>query len=554
MLSRKPDPLRWVAQALREQGIDHIAPEDRALLDAPEARDVIAVLDALVSPGHDLSLAHALRCPLFGATDEELMVLSRQARPGGWWAALMQGEWSQEQPALRRAQQLLPRWRAAARQLPPHDWLDRIVAEGQWRERLAAAVADAHRATALAHLDAVLGQALALDGGRYATAYGVVRALKRQPLAVPPQPQPDAVQLLTVHGAKGLEARVVFIADADGAPPRPERCTVLVDWPVESPHPVSCAFLRNESAPPPSLRAAMQAELQARQREELNGLYVAMTRAREQLVFSRIEPHQKTETPSWWQRVAAAGAVEAEPWTPAGMPAPTVPGTVPEPAAAPHLVTVDVLPALSRPVRAPAGPAGQIDGRPAGGEGVAEAAVDQPPDAAAGRPQTSAADLGRAVHRVLERLTAHAAAWQGGRVRADALLRAGETAAREFQVPPGAVHAATQRLLQGEDVARWLDPSGVAWAANEVELVHDGQVLRLDRLVARDTAAGREWWVLDYKLAHRPQEEPALREQMARYLAAVRAIQPGQPVRGAFISGAGQWLPVEAAAPDAGQA
>ena len=43
---------------------------------------------------------------------------------------------------------------------------------------------------------------------------------------------PEAVRLLTVHGAKGLEADVVFVADADPEPRRHETCTLLVDWPV----------------------------------------------------------------------------------------------------------------------------------------------------------------------------------------------------------------------------------------------------------------------------------------------------------------------------------
>ena len=42
----------------------------------------------------------------------------------------------------------------------------------------------------------------------------------------------DAVQLLTVHGAKGLEARCVFVIDADPIEPREAKPGVLIDWPV----------------------------------------------------------------------------------------------------------------------------------------------------------------------------------------------------------------------------------------------------------------------------------------------------------------------------------
>lgn len=54
---------------------------------------------------------------------------------------------------------------------------------------------------------------------------------------------------------------------------------VLVDWPGEEAAPRTFAFLTSESAPPPSAVAAVEAEKQARQREEINSLYFALTRA-----------------------------------------------------------------------------------------------------------------------------------------------------------------------------------------------------------------------------------------------------------------------------------
>jgi ATP-dependent helicase/nuclease subunit A len=50
---------------------------------------------------------------------------------------------------------------------------------------------------------------------------------------------------------------------------------------------------------------------------------------------------------------------------------------------------------------------------------------------------------------------------------------------------------------------------------------------------------GRAWWVLDYKLQHRPEALTAYREQLVRYRDAVQQLQPGELVRSAFITGAG---------------
>ncbi len=99
--------------------------------------------------------------------------------------------------------------------------------------------------------------------------------------------------------------------------------------------------------------------------------------------------------------------------------------------------------------------------------------------------------------------------------------------------------------MSGPPTQPWLDPARLAWAGNEVALHDQGQVLRIDRLVAVYTDAGRQWWVLDYKLQHRPQALEAYRAQMSRYVAAVSALQAGEPVRAAFITGAGEWVPLE---------
>ena len=88
---------------------------------------------------------------------------------------------------------LLRRWHAPRRALPPHDLLDRIVAEGDVpRARRRRGAAEQRRVAALGAIDAVLGQALTLDGARYATPYNFVRALRRRALqvAAPAQPGP----------------------------------------------------------------------------------------------------------------------------------------------------------------------------------------------------------------------------------------------------------------------------------------------------------------------------------------------------------------------------
>jgi ATP-dependent helicase/nuclease subunit A len=490
VLARKRAPLRSLAQALLRRHVPFVAVDDASLVEAPEAQDLVALLDALVSPQHRLSLARALRSPLFDVSDAELLMLARRAVPSGdWWAALLAWEGAGE--AVERARRWLPLWREDARHLPPHDLLDRIVAQGEVRERLAARVPAARRAIALATVDAVLVQALALDGGRYATPYGFVRALRKRTINVPAPDFGSAVRLLTMHGAKGLEADIVFVMDADPERIQTDTATLLVDWPVGESAPRRCAFVYSEKQVPPDLADLAADEQRARDREELNGLYVAMTRARRALIFSATEPLRPGERESWWQRVAPHAKALASPDEAKAQPRPD-----PEP------VVVE----LPRWSGAPAEP-------------VTTVAPDD----------TAPARLGRAVHRVLEWTTG-----AGGELPS---LAAG--AAAEFGAPADEVTRLAGRIVNSPQCAPFFDRTLLLWAGNEVPVALDGEVLRIDRLVCLGPADAPCWWVLDYKLQGQAAHDARVQEQLQRYCRAVAPLAAGATVRAAVITGAG---------------
>ncbi len=519
VLARKNEPLVQLQDALRALGVATDMPEKAALPESPAVQDVVALIDALVSPAHDLSLARALKSPLFGASDAELtrIALAARAQPGVPWFELLQAPALDAQLACRPAADLMlyRRWAAT---LPPHDALQAIYRHRDVRARFAAASPASERERTLAQLDALLGAALDLQGGRYLTAYALVRAFRSRLLApsirAPQAGGGDAVRLLTVHGAKGLEADEVLLLDTQAAPPRAATMGALIDWPGEARAPRQFVFLTHESRPPPSARALMAREQDERAREELNALYVALTRARRTLVLSSITPARNSSSATWWDRLHELA-------TPIEAPPPTLP-----PDAGPPPATL--LEACHRP--------------------LAEAQPAEPtPVESAGEPpaDTENSRIGQAMHWLLERVgvresTAAEHQWPASD-RAAALCRF-----MLDEVQLARARSVARRILDGAGGWAWR-AGEVLQAFDEVPLVHQGEQLRIDRLVLRRGSGGGPdaWWVLDYKSATQPEHDPLLVAQLARYRDAVRLAYPKHLVRAAFLSADGRLLEID---------
>ncbi|MGJ7606712.1 UvrD-helicase domain-containing protein [Variovorax sp. LT1R20] len=502
VLARRRNRLSAMQDALRQRHIPVQQPEKNELHDAPEVQDMVALIDALVSPAHDLSLARALKSPLFSIDDEVLVQLAlrqREQPSSSWFALIQKGEGLPL--VLVEAGVSLKKWQQWLVTLPPHDAIDAIFHDGDVLAKFGAAVPAAMRQSALANLRGLMSASLEIEGARFATPYALVRALRAGGVRAPSVAAPDAVQLLTVHGAKGLEADTVLMLDCDAAPPRAQTMGVLVEWKGSDSAPTRFVFLASEKTPPACAASLLDEEQRARHREELNGLYVATTRARERLVLSSVKPARANEG-SWWARLESACEPTESDEPLVALPAETGVASFSMKRMPPAPVAID-----------------QLSDKKA-----ADATVD-----------ARAAAFGQAMHRLLE--------WAvPGEPLPSAHVRA---AAREFMLDPQQARGAAtlaERIRAGAGAWVW-DDRRVDWHGNEVTLVHEGETLRIDRLVReRDSGA---WWILDYKSAARPERDANLIAQMQRYRVAVQHAYPGATVRVAFLTGQGELVNLE---------
>ena len=299
----------WLAsyeRKLRAARIPYLSSRQGGLLDTLECSDLVALLEFLVTPFADLKLAQVLRSPIFGCSDADLMRLVSPLRSGfrcvrGDMGRVQAGgsacaSWMERSlsPSLQQARSRLQSWQALADRLPVHDLLDRIYFEGEVLARYRSAVPEAMTGAVQANLHAFIELALNMDSGRYpslARFINEVAALRR----APGQESPDegligdggnAVRILTVHGAKGLEAPIVWLLDANTAPRNDGGYRVLLDWPPQAPAPQYFALLSHKAEQARAHERHVNEELEHARRENLNLLYVAMTRARQMFIVS----------------------------------------------------------------------------------------------------------------------------------------------------------------------------------------------------------------------------------------------------------------------------
>ncbi len=542
VLARKRERLGLVQAELTALHIAAQQPEKNELAEMPEVQDIVALLDVLVSPAQDLSMARALKSPVFGASDDDLvqLVLCQRAQhasalamdatatPWPWLQVLQQSQ--DLPPNLAPLGATLTLWKAWVHSLPPHDALSAIYYHGDVLARFGAAAPATQRASVLANLRALLSAALQVDGGRYLTSYVLVRALRAGGNRAPVRADVDAVRLLTIHGAKGLEAPLVLLLDTDGEAIKAQTMGVLVDWPGEASHPQRFVFLANESKPPACVAEVLATEQAARQREELNALYVALTRTQTTLVISSLEPHIANQG-SWWARLQAHS--EDAPWLQ------TPEKCALEIGAEPTTFSLLCLPELTSDTMAKARGALDISG-------IKTVDVDALANAEL---ETDSLDsrIGQAMHRLLEHFRPSPDGLDPEHLVPMALY---QSIAQAFGLEPQEMEQAqamARAIVQGEGSWAW-DPDQLAWQGNEVALVHRGRTLRMDRLVLTRSTSPTEgqWWVLDYKSTSQPQLQSELCEQLLTYRAAVAHSQAGHTVRAAFLTAHGALIELHA--------
>ncbi len=552
VLVRSRTHLATYEEALRARHIPFLSSRRGGLLDTLEAEDVQALLMFLITPFADLALAQVLRTPIFACSNDDLMRLAQQSTPSlmtgeGWGegetqgalpsppAPLPQGErgawWSRLQnlespsPALQHATELLQRWLALADKLPVHDLLDRIYFEGDVLARYSAVLPSEMRAKVTANLHAFMEIALSVDSGRYPSLPRFLQELRELRDSRDDAPDEgklgvagDAVRIYTVHEAKGLEAPIVWLLDANAEKKNKEGNDVLLDWPTHEQRPMHFSLYADQASRGKKRASLFEQDAAQQAREEMNLLYVAMTRAQQALIVSGNskgeDKEEKKKSPSWYDRIAA---VISQPIIPAQAGIQMVEQT-----------SRSETNPLCRPLR---GDVESLDSRLRGNDdrGVVALPAIIPTGKRAAR-NTAQQQRGIWLHALLQHLTDYSPLPIAG----EGLGERGRELQQRLAIPSAEIDLLwqqAQHLLTSPQLDRFFDAQQYRSACNEMPYVNaSGELKRIDRLVEFDG----EVWVLDYKLGD-SEDAARYRAQMLEYCTAMQTVYEGKTVRCALV-------------------
>ncbi len=305
LLRHRDALLESLVRELKALDVPVSGPDRMRLGEQIAAMDLMAFGRFLLLPEDDFNLAVLLKSPLLGLTEDELFALAAR-RKGTLWAEL------QAHPAFARASEFLSEALARADFMPPYelyaDLLGRLDGRRKLLGRLGPDVADP--------IDEFMNLALAYEDEHVPSLEGFLHWLEGGDIEIKREGDPGGpglVRIMTVHGAKGLQAPIVFLPDTVYQPNnalrllwlgKDERGCELLGW---------LPRVGDDEAIASGARAIHKA---LGEDEGRRLLYVALTRAEDRLYICGWRGEKKASANCWYETIRGglAGIASTEPF------------------------------------------------------------------------------------------------------------------------------------------------------------------------------------------------------------------------------------------------
>ncbi|MFT9409546.1 double-strand break repair helicase AddA [Acetobacter fabarum] len=295
LVPRRSSFVPLLVRALKGHNIPVATLVRTGLADQLAVQDLMALCAALLLPQDDLTLACVLTSPLGGLSDDSLMALAVGRSPGApLWTILR--ERHAEQADWTQAWQMLNALFGRVDYLTPYELLCAALGQQGGRARLLARLGP----EAAEPIDELLSAALRYQEQHPPSLQGFVHWLRHSQESVKREAEAggNAVRVMTAHGSKGLQARLVILPDTVGLPRFEDR----LFWSTDKKTGVQVPIYVPRNALSVGLTRSLYETLREKTIEEYNRLlYVALTRAADRLIVCGWKPGRTVPPESWYE-------------------------------------------------------------------------------------------------------------------------------------------------------------------------------------------------------------------------------------------------------------
>lgn len=286
----------YMIRALKARNIAVAGQDKMELSEQIAVMDLIAMGNFVLLPGDDLTLAVVLKSPFIGFDEQDLYDLAH-GRRGSLWAELLSRK--SERPLFRNACDLLVACLNFADTAPPFEFYNNLLTSLGGRKSLLGRLGE----EANDPIDEFLQLAMGYEQNNISALQGFLSWIERGDIQIKrdmEQGRPQ-VRIMTIHGAKGLQAPIVILPDTCQVPKKTSkilwagpRSEQLLFWPGNKDFELGpCAAARTEIT-------------LTRDQEYERLLYVAMTRAQDRLYITGWEGRKDRSENCWYDMVRTA--------------------------------------------------------------------------------------------------------------------------------------------------------------------------------------------------------------------------------------------------------
>ena len=298
LVQKRKEFVHYMIKALKERSINVAGLDQMVLTDQLAVMDLMAVANFTLLPSDDLTLAVVLKSPFIGMSEEDLFDLANpRKKKETLWSALFKRKGEKE--CYQEAVNFLTKLTNYADFHPPFEFFTYLLGPLRGREKLIARLGEQVNDP----IDEFLNQAMKYEQNNISSMQGFLSWIEKGDIKIKRDMEQgaDMVRVMTVHGAKGLQAPIVFLPDTCQSVKMQDNLFWYDDTQSKN-----LLWVRNEDSRVGAGKIAYEDRKNAIEDENKRLLYVAMTRAEDRLYVTGWEDKNGRKNDCWYDLIHSA--------------------------------------------------------------------------------------------------------------------------------------------------------------------------------------------------------------------------------------------------------